>query len=359
MKFIMLRVLLSSIHILSFIRFSFVRIMFIVGCLVQILLTSCAADDTVSDPSPLIPTVQRQATYEVEKTKDVVYGYGYGHDLDLDSTVETALMLDIYRPMDITSPRPVYMFMHGGGFVGGSKSNENIEAMGEYFASRGWVFLSIDYRTTAHIGQDLSLLAPQEWINAALQNPEANRSAQFIAMYMAQRDAKAAMRWIMANARQFSIDENYITVGGSSAGAITALALGVSNSDDFTKELSIEEDPTLLTTNLNESYRVNSIISYWGSSIKLDLFEQIYGEQRYDSDDPKLFMAHGTLDNNLYTEFSNSMDMLSVYASLGIFAELLPLEGRGHGAWDALVNNKNLSEHSFDFLVQQQGLNVQ
>lgn len=333
--------------------------MFAVGCLLQILLTSCAVDDTVNDPSPLTPTVQRQATYEVERIKDVIYGYGYGHDIELDSTVETALMLDIYRPMDIASQRPVYMFMHGGGFVGGSKSNVNIEAMGEYFASRGWVFISIDYRTTAHIGQDASKLAPQEWINAALQNLEANRSAQYIAMYMAQRDAKAAMRWVMANAEQFSIDENYIAVGGSSAGAITALALGVSNSDDFTKELSVEEDPTLSTTNLNESYRVNSIISYWGSSIKLDLFEQIYGEQRFDSNDPKLFMAHGTLDNSPYTEFSNSMDLLSVYASLDVYAELLPLEGYGHGAWDALVNNKDLSEHSFDFLVQQQGLNVQ
>jgi acetyl esterase/lipase len=325
----------------------------------QFLLASCATDDTISDPSPFVPTVQRQATYEVEKVKDVVYGYGYGHNNELDSTVETALMLDIYRPMDITSPRPVYMFMHGGGFIGGSKSNENIEAMGEYFASRGWIFLSIDYRTTAHIGQDLSKLAPQEWINAALQNQEINRSAQFVAMYMAQRDAKAAMRWIMANAEQFSIDENYITVGGSSAGAITALALGVSNSDDFSKELSADEDPTLSTTNLNESYRVNSIISYWGSSIKLDLFEQIYGEQRFDSNDPKLFMAHGTMDDTPYTDFSNSLDLLSIYATLGIYAELLHLEGYGHGAWNAYVNNKSLSDHSFDFLVQQQGLNVQ
>ena len=323
------------------------------------LLASCATDDTISEPSPFVPTVQRQATFEVEKIKDVIYGYGYAHDVELDSTVETALMLDVYRPMGTTSPRPVYMFLHGGGFMGGSKSNENIEAMGEYFASRGWVFLSIDYRTTAHIGHDVSKLAPQEWIDMALQNPEENRSAQFIAMYMAQRDAKAAMRWTIANAEQLSIDENYITVGGSSAGAITALALGVSNLDDFVYELSVEDDPTLETTNLQETYTVNSIISYWGSSIKLDLFEQIYGEQRYDRNDPRLFMAHGTMDNTPYTEFSNSLDLLSIYSTLGIYAELLHLEGYGHGAWNAYVNNKSLSDHSFDFLVQQQGLNVQ
>ena len=66
------------------------------------LLASCATDDTISEPSPLIPAVQRQATYEVEKIKDVIYGYGYAHDVELDSTVETALMLDVYRPMGTT-----------------------------------------------------------------------------------------------------------------------------------------------------------------------------------------------------------------------------------------------------------------
>ncbi len=348
-----------SMYNKSFIYVFLSRLM--IGALftLQFLLASCAMDDAVSEPSPFVPTVQRQPTYEVEKVMDVVYGYGYGYHAELDSTIETALMLDIYRPTGITSPRPVYMFLHGGGFVGGAKSNENIKAMGEYFASRGWVFLSIDYRTTAHIGQDVSKLAPQEWINMALQNIEENRSAQFIAMYMAQRDAKAAMRWTMANAEQLSIDENYITVGGSSAGAITALALGVSNLDDFVNELGVEEDSTLETTNLQETYIVNSIISYWGSSIKLDFFEQIYGEQRYDRNDPRLFMAHGTMDNTPYTEFSNSLDLLNIYATLGIYAELLHLEGYGHGAWNAYVNNKSLSDHSFDFLVQQQGLNVQ
>ena len=71
------------------------------------MLASCATDDTVSEPSPFVPTVQHQSRYEVEKVKDVVYAYGYGYDAELDSTVETALMLDVYRPMDITSPRPV------------------------------------------------------------------------------------------------------------------------------------------------------------------------------------------------------------------------------------------------------------
>ena len=39
------------------------------------------------------------------------------------------------------------MFIHGGGFTGGM-----IVEMGNYYASRGWVYVSIDYRTTEELG---------------------------------------------------------------------------------------------------------------------------------------------------------------------------------------------------------------
>ena len=42
-------------------------------------------------------------------------------------------------------------------------------------------------------------------------------------MYAAQRDAKAALRWMVANASTYGINPDYITVGGASAGAITTV----------------------------------------------------------------------------------------------------------------------------------------
>ena len=45
-------------------------------------------------------------------------------------------------------------------------------------------------------------------------------------------------------------------------------------------------------TNLNETYDVQSMIYFWGSNIKLEVFEMVYGTDRYDSSDPELFMAH-------------------------------------------------------------------
>ena len=89
-------------------------------------------------------------------------------------------------------------------------------------------------------------------------------------MYPAQRDAKAALRWLVANAETYKINKDYITVGGHSAGAITAVTLGVSNHEDFRDELRADneagdpEDPTLETTNLSQAYSVRSIVNFWG-----------------------------------------------------------------------------------------------
>ena len=74
------------------------------------------------------------------------------------------------------------MFIHGGGFTGGTKTKPEIVEMANYYASRGWVFVSIDYRTTEELGtiqgmtqEELSYyrgIAPQEWIENALQGAE-------------------------------------------------------------------------------------------------------------------------------------------------------------------------------------------
>ena len=63
-------------------------------------------------------------------------------------------------------------------------------------------------------------IAPSRWIDTLLNN--AQTSGNFkkgIATYMAIRDSKAALRWIMANSYTYKINTDYITVGGNSAGS--------------------------------------------------------------------------------------------------------------------------------------------
>ena len=60
-------------------------------------------------------------------------------------------------------------------------------------------------------------IAPQEWIEHALQGAQTSGQVQqATAMYLAQRDAKSALRWIVANSNTYNINTDFITVGGAS-----------------------------------------------------------------------------------------------------------------------------------------------
>ena len=342
-----------------------------------LLFTACSKDEPIS-PVNGLPVVKAESTYTVLKEEDITYADGLSHNATSNSAFAIPLKLDLYYPDNNSSNRPVFMFIHGGGFRGGTKTKPEIVEMANYYASRGWVFASIDYRTVEELGiiqgmtpEQLytyySGIAPQEWIENALQGAQSSDEVQqATAMYLTQRDAKAALRWIVSNSETYNINTDFITVGGASAGSITTIALGISNQEDFRDEITISDDPTLSTTNLNESYVVRSMVYFWGSNIKLDVFEAVYElnqYDRYDGSDPELFMGHGTAQD-LVTPYEEALELQSIYNTLGIYNKLATLtkpngEPIGHGAWNGVVDGKGLFELTFDFLVERQNLKVE
>ncbi|EAR12605.1 hypothetical protein PI23P_08265 [Polaribacter irgensii 23-P] len=290
------------------------------------------------------------------------------------------------------------MFIHGGGFTGGIKHKPEIIEMANYYASRGWVFVYIDYRTTEELcnakvstacknklkqmlqndaqnGTNEVVtfykgVAPVAWIEYAILKAKTPKELQqSIAMYAATRDAKAALRWIVTNSSTYNINADFITVGGGSAGAITTIALGISNLEDFKDEIAITDDPTLTATNLNQTYNLRSMVHFWGSNYILDLFEDVYDlEQydRYDANDPELFMGHGEAYDPV-TPYEEALKLQEIYNSLGLYNELktllVPSESdptilvpAGHGEWDGEADGRGLFEMTFDFLADRQQL---
>ncbi len=337
--------------------------------IVPFLLFIACEDDEPSTSDNGIPVVKADSTYPVLMQEDISYAEGLKREAMSPGTEAVPLLLDVYYPDNTSLNRPLCMFIHGGGFQGGTKAKPEIVEMANYYTSRGFVFASIDYRTTEELGVIQGMtpeavvnlykgIAPQEWIDFSIQNAEApDEVLTSMAMYAAQRDAKAALRWIVANAEDYKINTDYITVGGASAGSISAITLGISDQEDFRDEVLTSDDPTLSTTNLEQTYEVKSMIYFWGSKVKLELHEAIYGVDKFDSNDPELFMAHGTEDST--TLYSEATELVSIYDSIGVYQQLFPLEGAGHGAWNATVEGKSLFDLSFDFLVERQNLNIE
>lgn len=315
-------------------------------------LISCTNDDEKLPNSNEI-VVKASSTYNVIIQNDIVFGQGLNH-LTINSTSNTTvdLKLDAYIPDNNLEKRPAIILIHGGGFSGGDKSDPNIVNLAQYFASRGWVAFSINYRLLANKGT-----VPNEWLQYAQNNLPSNQIPELLKLYPAHRDGKAALRWVIANASTFNIDENYITVGGGSAGAIIANSIGVTQPEDYTDEVSITSDPTLSSINRAQSYNVKTILDFWGSKISIDVLEDIYGHQRFGNNDVPILIAHGTNDATI--PFTEAENLRNEYINNGINYKFYALQGFGHGPWNATVNGKSLGDLSFDFITEQQNIRVE
>ena len=137
----------------------------------------------------------------------------YGSAVNLENETIT-LQLDVYEPAgDSVTSRPAIVWVHGGSFCCGSKTSPEIVDEATTFSKMGYLNVSIDYR---------------------LESPgcTGNFSNCVAAIQEAAADAQTAVRFLRTNAATYGIDPNRIAIGGSSAGAITALNVGYSSSED-------------------------------------------------------------------------------------------------------------------------------
>jgi acetyl esterase/lipase len=140
----------------------------------------------------------------------------YGSAPDSQGT-PVPLTLDLYRPTgDTQTSRPALVWVHGGGFSGGSKTGTVAVDAATTFARHGYVAVSINYR----------LLAPP---GGCVGNP--GQAACTVAALEAKHDAQAAVRWLRANAATYGVDPTRIAIGGESAGGITATLAGLNAED--------------------------------------------------------------------------------------------------------------------------------
>lgn len=325
---------------------------YILTFLTQILLGVALHENSVEisfENQP--PVVTKNASYDVLIKKDIVYAQGLTHAYwESPSSQVMNLKMDAYLPQNKSKNRPAIMFIHGGGFVGGNKEHKAMVNLANYFAERGWVTFSINYRLKKDYGS-----VSESWMKHKRFVPP-RRVNQYLAMYPALRDAKAALRWITKHAKEFQINPNFITVGGGSAGAVTAIGVGCSLKNDFSREISLKHDKTLDTTNQQQEYKVASILDFWGSNAALKALKTIDKQERIDPSDPPIFIAHGTKDPTVI--FEKAEILKTHYESNNLPIAFHPLIDKLHGPWGAKVDNKSLSELAFDFMVEFQKLVV-
>ena len=122
---------------------------------------------------------------------------------------EDCLFLNVWTATDIDEPRPVLVWIHGGGFRDGAASNRAYD--GTALAAKGVVVVSFNYRLgplgfLAH--PDLSAESPH------------GASGNYGLL-----DQLAALGWVQRNIAAFGGDPGRVTIFGESAGASAVSAL--------------------------------------------------------------------------------------------------------------------------------------
>jgi acetyl esterase/lipase len=148
----------------------------------------------VFSPPPNIDAIRK----EVHILKDLMY----------DETKNS--FMDIYRPAYAAKPLPVILWIHGGGYVGGSKDSR--QDYGMALANAGYVVANIDY----------GLAPDQLYPGPVLQ-------------------ANAALEFMAIHASEFGGDMSRLFIGGDSAGAqIASQVAAVISNDTLASVMGIQ-----------------------------------------------------------------------------------------------------------------------
>ena len=239
---------------------------------------------------------------------DIVYG----------SAGDVNLMLDFYEPTKPRAEKPLIIWVHGGAWRSGSKSNVPIAKLREL----GFAIASVDYRLS----------------------PVAKFPAQI-------HDIKMAIRYLRANAKRFGVDADCFILAGNSAGGHLAVLAGVTNG---VEELSgtVESPETV-------SSKVQAIVSFYGAGnlqtilsqstpfgleVRVPALRLFLGglpeqepvlaklaspTEHIDLLDPPLWLIHGDQDPQM--PINQSHELVGAYKKAGVPVQLEVVHGGKHG----------------------------
>ena len=230
------------------------------------------------------------------------------------------LLLDLRIP-DVGGPHPVIIYLHSGAWISGNRTGGAAIRQ----ASRGYAVASIDYR-----------LAPEYTWPAQVE------------------DAKAAVRWVRANAARFNLDPERVGIFGASAGGHIGSVLGTSGGVAALEGLHLG--------NPQFSSRVKAVVDLYGPTDLLKLEDQklpcipLDGNASYmppsllmgcpiqscrektataspmtyvTPDDPPFLIMHGLLD--CLVPFQQSVLLHTALSAFGVDSTLVLLPTGEHG----------------------------
>jgi acetyl esterase/lipase len=235
------------------------------------------------------------------------------NDIEYSNPDDQHLQINMARPKG-DGPFPAILCIHGGGFRAGTRDGYN--GLIKKLAEHGYVAATVTYR-----------LAPKYQFPAAVY------------------DCKAAVRFLRANAEKYHINPRAIGVTGGSAGGHLAQFLGVTigvrrfEGDGGNPRVSSsvqcvvnQYGPSDFTKSYGHSVDAAEVLPLWlGGNLEQEHDKHIVASPLYwvtPAAAPTLCI-HGTKDN--YVAYEQATWMVDKLKACAVEAELMTMEGAGHG----------------------------
>jgi acetyl esterase/lipase len=318
----------------------------ILSCLFIVLLTACnlldgpdrwnaenpSQSETKTGGDIIALENHQQATIPVTLTPNpspqpvsnpIILSYGSSQletgktikDLTYCNSADEATKMDLYYPKEFSKSNPVVVFIHGGGWSGGDKSDLFDHTDFPALMQAGFSIAAINYR-----------LAPVYPFPIPIQ------------------DAKCAVRFLRANAKSLQLDPDRIGVMGDSAGGHLAAMLGaadasakmegaggwtdVSSQIQAVVEMYAPVDLSAFIKNVNGSIMVRKVFDQKVSPTTNQL--RLYSPITYISkNDPPVLIIHGEMDNLVPIDQANAY--FKLLQKNNVPAVLIAVKNAGHG----------------------------
>jgi acetyl esterase/lipase len=222
--------------------------------------------------------------------------------------------VDLYLPRGVDGPVPVLMYIHGGGWRGGSKESSVLRLLP--WLEKGWAVVNVQYR-----------LAEVSLAPAAVE------------------DCLCALRWVIRNAEEYDIDPDRIVVTGNSAGGHLALTTGmVPASAGLDRECPGNEDLSVAAiinwygiTDVGDLLHGPNMKTYavtWMGSMpnRFEIAERVSPLTYVRDGLPPILTIHGDADPTV--PYQHGIRLQEELTKAGVSNELHTVRGGGHGGFN-------------------------
>jgi acetyl esterase/lipase len=233
-------------------------------------------------------------------------------------TPQEDLYLYILRPMGKTiKALPAIVYFTGGGWVGGNVEGQIPNPA--WFRDHGIIGIEADYRVKSRHGT-----TPIECI----------------------QDARSAIRYVRAHARELGADPNRIIAAGGSAGGHLAACTLLDAGDAPGEDLTISSKPNALVLH-------NPVLGEGFGKAFFDLHPEFSPILQINKGWAPTILSNGTKDKT--TPFAVAEKFTRLMKEAGNVCELIPVNGADHSC-DWPVSNPNFLptiQRMTDFLKEQ------